>query len=273
MLVNTPTQSIKQRIAAKFSRAASQYDHFAKIQSEIARDAMDFLPPQCGTTVDIGCGTGRVTRHLRAKSACVIAIDLAFGMLQHAQQQTKETSAQDILWLQGDADHLPLRQGSVNTVFSSMVLQWCHEPAHIMREINRVLQPKGQVVLAIMCQDSFKELNQAWLQVDSQHHINQFHAANSWRQAGQQQGLKVELHEKRYQSLHPNIRDLFATIKKIGANVLLSSSTTSLQSAPTNLSLNRQRLDAIEQFYFDHYAEDRHIPLSYEIAFLHCIKS
>ena len=44
-------------------------------------------------------------------------------------------------WLVGDAEALPLAAGSVDLVYSSLALQWCHRPELLFAELARVLRP------------------------------------------------------------------------------------------------------------------------------------
>jgi malonyl-CoA O-methyltransferase len=263
------SQAQKTRIARQFSRAAGQYNEAAQIQLQVAMDALSFLPEHVGISLDIGCGTGRITRMLAARSSTTYAIDLAMGMLHYAKTESVSPPDPDgvITWLQADAEQLPLQQHSVHTVFSSMVLQWCAQPDLVMQQIRGVLKPGGQAVLAIMVDNSFFELNSVWAHFDQIRHINKFHRAETWRQAALNSGLKVELQRQRYTSYHLGLRELLTSIKQVGANVLLHANETNTQSAqPLSRSLLRQ----LEAEYRHQYATFNALPLSYELVFLHC---
>ena len=261
------TSHYKNRLAKQFSRAASHYDNQAAVQLDIANDALALLPQHCGIALDLGCGTGRVTHRLAQRSQQLIAVDLALGMLQHARDSY---ATDDILWLQGDAEHLALSNASVQTVFSSMVLQWCQTPLKVMQEINRVLLPGGQAVVALMCEGSFNELEQVWAQLDNQQHINQFHHANHWQQAAHDSGMQCTVIQKCYQTRHANLRALLSSIKGIGANILIKPQRQSPVSPDSGF--NRRTLEKLEAFYFALYGDNQQLPLSYHVAFLHCVK-
>jgi malonyl-CoA O-methyltransferase len=268
MLQVQTSDQYKMRLAKQFSRAAIHYDSLAAVQGDIAKDAIALLPSQCHTLLDLGCGTGRITQKLAAQSDHVIAVDLALGMLNHASSSIDDKT---ISWIQGDAEHLALSENTVDTVFSSMVLQWCASPQQVMFEINRVLKEQGQAVLAIMVDGSFTELKQVWAQLDAGRHINQFYRPEIWQQAAQDNGLRVELSTQCYQTWHPNLRTLLASIKGIGANVLIKNDADNVQTA--NTTFNRSTLTKLETLYLEQSGELQQLPLSYQIAFLHCIKS
>jgi malonyl-CoA O-methyltransferase len=268
MLQSAIEKQNKERIAKQFSIAATHYDNLAKVQLDIALDAKAMLSMQSQCLLDIGCGTGRVTQQLSTHSKQVLAMDLAFGMLQHASCHYSKSAKNPILWIQGDAEHLPLKNDSVDSVFSSMALQWCSEPERVMSELHRILIPKGQIVLAIMTAGSFNELKKSWACIDNYRHVNQFFSSQTWLKAAIKSGLQVEIKDQCYQTWHPNIRHLLTSVKGIGANTLLNKANESVSTA----SLSRHQLSKIEQFYFSQFGVDQQIPLSYQIAFLQCVK-
>lgn len=271
--------SHKSRIAKQFSRAASTYNSAANVQLNIAQDAMNYLPDSVQTILDIGCGTGRNSQALAKKCSQLIGLDLAFGMLSFAKQYNTHLPV-DTLWLQGDADHLPLQNDSVETVFSSMVLQWCNQPEHVLSEIYRVMKPGAKGVLAIMCEGSFVELNQSWLQLDNIQHVNNFASAQVWLQAAKSNGLHAELAVKKHVTWHQDIRQLLTSIKAIGANVVLPSHGLSANSGSANnhstksqQRLNRHSLQNLDTVYREKYAENLQLPLTYQVCYLQVCKS
>lgn len=264
----------KSRIAKQFSRAASTYNSAADVQLDIAFDAMALVPNTSTLSLDIGCGTGRITQRLAAKTKHVIGMDLAFGMLDYAKQQL--VGAKSINWLQGDAEDIPLADASIDMVFSTMALQWCSDQNRVMSELQRVLKPGAQGVLAIMCDGSFTELNESWQQVDEQRHVNTFTTANSWHNAAEQQGLSVMSEVKSYVTWHKGIRDLLASIKSIGANVVLPSPSILKLKNQANTSnykpLGRSSLQNLETAYRKNYEASSQLPLTYQVCFIQLTK-
>lgn len=258
-------QPIKDKIAAQFSRAATRYNQLAKVQNEIAQDAIGLLPKHSDSVLDIGCGTGRYSQNLGSLCEQLVAIDLAMGMLSVAKKQTIGTPAQ---WIQGDAEHLPLQSSSIDTVFSSMALQWCKQPLIVMQEVSRVLKPGGRAVLAIMCEGSLHELQQSWAELDSAKHVNRFASSSTWQNAGETAELKVESVQRQYVSYHPTIRSLLASIKGIGANVLLDTGSEKGQQTP----MTRASLKQLELIYQHKFADNGQLPLSYQVCYLSCSK-
>ena len=255
----------KDRVARQFSRAAQTYDRAAEVQVDIAVDAMGLLQGNYSTLLDIGCGTGRVSKLLAAHCDELIAMDLAEGMLSYAAQKyTKVDDNTNITWLMADAEYLPLSNNSMQAVFSSMALQWCQNIEQVFQEVHRVLKPKGQAVLAILCDGSMQELQQSWQTIDSHRHVNQFYSQEKLQSAARQAGFAVTSQEQSYQSWHHNVRDLLGSIKAIGANVV----TETGNHAP----VSRQMLHDLQKRYTVQYARNGKLPLSYQVCFLQLSK-
>jgi ubiquinone/menaquinone biosynthesis C-methylase UbiE len=75
--------------------------------SELAA-TIESLPP--GRTLDVACGTGFLTRHLRGE---VVGLDQSARMLEEARRQ-----APDATYLQGDGLALPVPDDSFSRVFT-----------------------------------------------------------------------------------------------------------------------------------------------------------
>ncbi|MFT4940051.1 MAG: malonyl-CoA O-methyltransferase [Paraglaciecola sp.] len=265
MQINDFKADNKERVARQFSRAANTYDQAAEVQVDIAFDAMQMLQGCYSNLVDIGCGTGRVSQQLAARCDKLLAMDLAEGMLSYAAQKYSSCdNKSNITWLLADAENLPLRSNSADAVFSTMALQWCQNIEQVCQEVYRVLRPKGDAVLAILCEGSMQELQQCWRKIDSQRHVNQFFSQQSWRYAARQAGFTVNSHEQSYQTWHNNVRDLLGSIKAIGANVV----TETGNHAP----VSRQMLNDLQECYAQQYSCQGKLPLTYQVCFLQLSK-
>ena len=92
--------------------------------------AVASLPP--ARTLDVACGTGFLTRHLRGE---VTALDQSDAMLALAGEQ-----APDATFVQGDALELPFGDGAFDRVFTSYF--YCHleedERIRFLAEAHRV---------------------------------------------------------------------------------------------------------------------------------------
>jgi len=102
---------------------------------------------QGGHCLEIGCGAGRITRHLANSFQMVTALDVSENMMQYASRNVRSDSVSFILT---DGDGLPLLGNSVNAVFSTHVFQHFDSLADIaftLQECYRVLRANGTLMV------------------------------------------------------------------------------------------------------------------------------
>lgn len=99
--------------------------------------------------LEIACGTGVVTRRLRAElpaSATIVATDLSPAMLALAAQAGP---AAGVTWQHADAQSLPFEDASFDAVVWQFGLMFLPDKARGFREARRVLAPGGQLVMNV----------------------------------------------------------------------------------------------------------------------------
>jgi ubiquinone/menaquinone biosynthesis C-methylase UbiE len=89
-----------------------------------------------GRTLDVGCGTGRNLSLIAATR--VIGLDPAREPLLAARRR-----APRVPLVQGDAQALPFRDGTFDTVISGLVFCSVPDPRRGLAEVRRVLRPGG----------------------------------------------------------------------------------------------------------------------------------
>ena len=97
------------------------------------------------TLLDVGCGTGRLLRKARNywPDAEFIGVDPAAGMIENARRLMP-----DAKFYVSQAESLPLPDASVNLAFSTASFHHWRDPEKGLREIRRVLQAGGLLLLA-----------------------------------------------------------------------------------------------------------------------------
>jgi len=97
--------------------------------------------------LDVGCGTGRLTRRLRRElaGASVVGCDFSHGMLVHAQAH-----GDAVAWVEAAAQRLPFREASAGAIVSTEAFHWFPDPRRALSEFFRVLEPGGRVLVALV---------------------------------------------------------------------------------------------------------------------------
>jgi SAM-dependent methyltransferase len=106
---------------------------------------LELLPSASGQTVDIGCGEGRLTRHLKELGHEIIGIDASPSMVAAARGLDPSIDIR-----LADAAALPLDDASPDLAVAFMSLHDIDAMPLAVREIARVLRPGGRLCFAIV---------------------------------------------------------------------------------------------------------------------------
>ena len=168
------------------ARFAARYDAAAVLQREIARrmaERLQYVKLAPARVLDLGCGTGTDFAPLaqRYPDAQMIGCDLAPAMLQRVGERVpwmrrvlpvlRRRAPQLVC---ADAEHLPLRAGSVGLVWSNQMLHWLDDPLPTLREAQRVLEVGGLFMFSSLGPDTLMELRRAFAAVDTEAHVHGF---------------------------------------------------------------------------------------------------
>ncbi|WP_328470480.1 class I SAM-dependent methyltransferase [Actinoplanes sp. NBC_00393] len=125
--------------ASSFGAAADAYERGRPPYPE---EALDWLLPSGRPRVlDLGAGTGKLTRQIRDRGLDVVAVDPSRGMLTELQRVLPDVPAQ-----LGTAESIPLPDNSVDVVLVAQAWHWV-DSARALPEICRVLTPGGRLGL------------------------------------------------------------------------------------------------------------------------------
>jgi SAM-dependent methyltransferase len=126
--------------AKSFDRVAEAYE---RGRPGWPPEVLDLLPvPDEATVLDLGAGTGKLTRRLAARYAHVIAVEPLDEMRAILTERVPQAEA-----LPGAAEAIPLHDGAVDAVFIGQAFHWFANDVAVA-EIARVLRSGG--VLARM---------------------------------------------------------------------------------------------------------------------------
>jgi len=166
----------KRWVRRSFDRASATYDSVAVLQTEIRQQLLQRLELTSLTprlVLDAGAATGHASLALKLcyPRARVLSVDFALGMLKAAKARFSWRRRFDRIGAEAEA--LPLPDGSVDLIFSNLLLPWC-DPDRLFAEFRRVLAPRGLLTCSGFGPDTLRELRVAWESVDAQSHVNRF---------------------------------------------------------------------------------------------------
>ncbi|MEK6335995.1 MAG: class I SAM-dependent methyltransferase [Acidobacteriota bacterium] len=168
--------------------------------------------------LDLGCGTGRFSTALGEAFSCrVIGVEPSAAMLQVARNR------EDISWLQGQAENLPLSDGAVDLVFMSQVFHHLIDSRTALNHIRRVLKPGG--FLAI--RNGMREENESlkWLEFFPEAKVIEDRRAPSRSELtglATGHGFQTTSHQILHQLFADSSEDYFKKITSRGLSSLIS---------------------------------------------------
>jgi ubiquinone/menaquinone biosynthesis C-methylase UbiE len=132
---------------------------YEQARPEYPREAIDWVASRLGlgngsTIVDLGAGTGKLTRALLTTGARVIAVEPGDAMRAELERALPEVEA-----LRGAAEQIPLQDGSVDCIAAGSAFHWFrHDEA--LPEMHRVLRRDGGLALLWNSRDRDQPIQQ-----------------------------------------------------------------------------------------------------------------
>jgi len=116
------------------------------------------------TVIDLGSGAGNdcfVARYETGESGRVIGIDFSEAMIDKARKNTRKLGYNNVEFLSGEIEHLPVSDNEADVVVSNCVLNLVPDKEKAFQEIFRILKPGGHfsisdIVLVGELPDSLK---------------------------------------------------------------------------------------------------------------------
>lgn len=157
---------MSKKAEAQFSGAVPEhYDRFLGpifFEPYAIEVSSRFDPAGMHTVLEIGCGTGRVTRHLRTilpETSVLIASDISQDMMDVAKNKLKDhfgsrgainraSTSREIDWRIIDAQDLPFEDESIDLVVSCFAYMFVEDKSKAFKEAFRVLKKGGTFIIA-----------------------------------------------------------------------------------------------------------------------------
>lgn len=148
-----------ERIRRAFGAAAQGYEDSAGVQAivaeTVAKLAAQRRVPAQARILEIGCGTGLLTRHIRAlwPEAELAVSDLAPEMVRQAARNPMLSAS--FFTMDGE---WPCFEGEwFDLILSSLAFQWFEDLPGALKRLFALLRPGGSLIFSTMAERSFAE--------------------------------------------------------------------------------------------------------------------
>ncbi len=141
----------RRRSQEFFNHHARDWDtmHVELLSLPDYRGGLIDLLPEGGLLVEIGAGTGTLLPLLAGKAARTVGLDHSPSMVALARETITQNQIADQVEIRlAEMNHLPFADGEVSTVVMNQVLHHAERPVEVLKEICRVLEHQGVLVLA-----------------------------------------------------------------------------------------------------------------------------
>lgn len=155
---DVPAAEKAKLVRGVFSSVAKRYDLMNDLMSggvhRLWKDAMvEWLNPQPGQLLlDVAGGTGdiafRTAELARNRGGCagVVVCDINPEMIAEGMRRAGDMDEQDVCWVCGDAEHLPVPDSSMDACTIAFGIRNVTHIDSALAEIRRVLKPGGRFV-------------------------------------------------------------------------------------------------------------------------------
>jgi ubiquinone/menaquinone biosynthesis C-methylase UbiE len=167
---------------AYFDGVAKDWDELRQAMfSERVRDIVvkeSHVTPD-SVIVDVGCGTGFLSKGFVGIAHQVIGVDSSEEMLTQVRNNLYQ--AANFEARNGQADRLPLDDGEADLVVGNMILHHCPNPLAAIKEMARVLKIGGRLLLTDLDKHEHEEVREEhkdlWLGFDREELKKRFELA------------------------------------------------------------------------------------------------
>lgn len=135
------------RVRQIWDRLAPRYDEKVRLPERLLfAGGREWVCSRArGDVLEVSIGTGR-NLPLYARDVRISGVDISGSMLELAKKRAAELG-RDVDLRVGDAQALPMRDSSFDTVVCTLALCSIPDPAAAVSEMRRVLRPRGRVLL------------------------------------------------------------------------------------------------------------------------------
>ena len=254
-----------------FNRAAPTYDSCSTLQDKISGNLIDrlrIIKLDPLDILDLGCGTGTNGLNLRKKykKSRIINYDFSENMLKEARIKQKlfildKNNLSPYSYICADIEAIPLKENSLDLVWSSSTIQWCNELDLVFNQVKKILKPGGLFIFSTFGPNTLHELREITENLFNEKKTSTFIYMHNLGNLLMDSGFGDSiLDTENFTVTYNEVERLFKDIKSIGA-------TNGNISKNRGLS-GRSFTKKIIQKY-ENYRTNNLLPASYEVIYGH----
>ncbi len=221
--------TMKDKIAAAFSKAADEYEQFALLQLCSIRSLQKKiailkgrLPP--GSVLEVGCGSGTLSRVLVAEmpERRFLFTDVSSAMLNQCRANFPDANKlQRLKWQLLDGENITVKE-KFALVVSGLTLQWFDDPLQALKSAWLALLPGGSMLYSYLGAGSFPEWRAVCDKYQIQCTANHMPDTHKINHEISKYFSKVKTWEETCRIKYPGVEDFFYSLKKTGSGTSLN---------------------------------------------------
>lgn len=138
-----------RNVIEQFNRIANLPDHWDHNQ-QYQKYLIKQIPKRCYRILDVGCGTGELTRKLAAFAGEVVGIDVAENMIAEARRRN---NSEKIIYMPASAEqYLAETENTFDVIISIAALHHMDEEK-VLEQMKRKLTPDGRILILDLVKD------------------------------------------------------------------------------------------------------------------------
>ncbi|MDE1921025.1 MAG: methyltransferase domain-containing protein [Candidatus Omnitrophica bacterium] len=254
--------AIDSKIRRRFDASAGRYDRYTTLHRQIAERLLSRVTkmPAPKICLDVGCGTGYLTRRLKDSfpQSEITGLDFAQGMLEAARVQNP-----GIAWILADSRRLPFSDGHFDALVSNLAYQWAADLPQAFGEARRVLASGGILACTLFgfqtCRELFESLDQAkagqlqFARLPDTNQVREALTLGGFREPGvDREEIKIT-----FKGMH----ELMLWLKAVGANNLLQEGY-----------LGPEALLRAAAIYKEKFSNQQGVESTFEVIWVHAQK-